>query len=213
MHKVPVEDVDGRLVARPEVVVKEPEAELVGRRSEVVQASANLDDPAAVQPYFSVVQGSREIDGQLDLVVCEAGLHLVQSVELGLLIVLIGSGCQDDPSQARTPLLEKFAKAHKVLNLVDGTYVWVVHLNGGHRVVEQVAEDLLVAVARGATLDVDLLVVSSRCFLFPNLLLDALSSVHVSFGAISQVISFDDICRFFDGVHKKLDSFLVANER
>lgn len=50
MHKVPVEDVDGRLVARPEVVVKEPEAELVGRRSEVVQASANLDDPAAVQP-------------------------------------------------------------------------------------------------------------------------------------------------------------------
>lgn len=30
---------------------------------------------------------------------------------------LIGSGCQDNPSQARTPLLEKFAKAHKVLNL------------------------------------------------------------------------------------------------
>lgn len=213
MHKVPVEDVDGCLVTRPEVVVKESEAELVGRRSEVVQASANLDDPAAVQPYFSVVQSSRQIDGQLDLVVCEAGLHLVQSVELGLLVVLIGSGCQDDPSQARTPLLEKFAKAHKVLNLVDGTYVWVVHLNGSHRVVEQVAEDLLVAVARGATLDVDLLVVSSRCFLFPNLLLDAFSSVHVSFGPISQVISFDDICRFFDGVHKKLDSFLVANER
>lgn len=60
-------------------------------------------------------------------------------------------------------LLKRYTPWATQTCLVDGTYVWVVHLNGGHRVVEQVAEDLLVAVARGATLDVDLLVVSSRC--------------------------------------------------
>lgn len=45
--------------------------------------------------------------------------------------------------------------------LVDGTYVQIVHLNGGHCVIEQLTEDLLVAVTRKATLDADLLVVSS----------------------------------------------------
>ncbi len=92
-----VKDVNGRFVTLPQIHVVEAQAEFFSGfgRLEVVETSADLNNPASAQSNLSVMQSAAEIDHQVNLLLGQALFYLVQLLPLLINRILLYSSMQN----------------------------------------------------------------------------------------------------------------------